>query len=221
MCRAHLVSGTRFSRHLNIFSTGNIMKILVSNKLTKGGGIMAYYPRLNSIYITERLKQRLYEINNYTITTVIAPMGFGKTTAVNWWAKRMVKGRSEAVVLRQMIVTNSVTDFWSGFCRAFKDYPELIEQMKALGFPKDATSMSLLSELLYDALSWSPCPIYFIMDDLHLLGKNTITSLILLLFRNLPDCVHFILLSRNQVFTEEERMRLGNLLCEIGQMISG
>lgn len=182
---------------------------------------MAYYPRLNSIYITERLKQRLYEINNYTITTVIAPMGFGKTTAVNWWAKRMVKGRSEAVVLRQMIVTNSVTDFWSGFCRAFKDYPELIEQMKALGFPKDATSMSLLSELLYDALSWSPCPIYFIMDDLHLLGKNTITSLILLLFRNLPDCVHFILLSRNQVFTEEERMRLGNLLCEIGQMISG
>lgn len=177
---------------------------------------MAYYPRLNNIFITERLKERLSEISNHPITTVTAPMGFGKTTAVNWWAKRLEKSRSEAVVLRQMIVTDSVTDFWSGFCRAFKGYPELIEQMKALGYPKDTPAMSLLSELLYDVLSGSPCPVYFIMDDLHLSEKSTVTPLLLLLSRNLPDCFHLILLSRNQIFNEEERMRLGNLNCEIG-----
>ena len=50
-------------------------------------------------------------------------MGFGKTTAVNWWAKRQAKSLSDAVILRQVIVTGSITDFWTGFCRAFKGYP--------------------------------------------------------------------------------------------------
>lgn len=177
---------------------------------------MTYYPRLNDIFITERLKERLSEISNRPITTVIAPMGFGKTTAVNWWVKRLKKSSREAVVLRQMIVTDSATDFWGGLCRAFKGYPELAEQMKSLGYPKDAPAMFLLSELLYDVLSGSPCPVYFIMDDLHLLEKGTITPLLLLFSRNLPDCLHLILLSRNQIFNEEERMRLGNLNCEIG-----
>lgn len=177
---------------------------------------MAYYPRLNDVFITERLKERLCEVNSHPITTVTAPMGFGKTTALNWWAKHLTKGRDKAVVLRQMIVTDSVTDFWSGFCRAFKGYPELSEQMKALGYPKDAPAMSLLSELIYDALSSSPCQVYFIMDDLHLLEKITVSPLLLLLSRNLPDCMHLILLSRNQIFNVEDRMRLGNLNCEIG-----
>lgn len=177
---------------------------------------MAYYPRLNDIYITERLRQRLSDMNRHPITRVTAPMGFGKTTAVNWWAKRLTKGHGEAIVLRQMIVTDSATDFWIGFCRAFKSYPELTEQMRALGYPKDAPAMSLLADMLSDTLSQSSCPVYFIMDDLHLLEKSTVTHLILLLSRNLPDHVHLILLSRNQIFNGEERMRLGNLLCEIG-----
>lgn len=176
---------------------------------------MSYYPHLNNIFITKRLKEKLSEITRYPVTTIIAPMGFGKTTAVNWWAKRLTKRRGEGVVLRQMIVTDSTTDFWSGFCRAFRGYPELTEQMKALGYPKDAPAMSLLSEMLYDTLSLSTCPVYIIMDDLHLLEKNTITPLLLQLSRNLPDCVHLILISRNQIFNEEERMRLGSMNWEI------
>lgn len=72
---------------------------------------MPYYPRLNYIYITKRLKQRLSEINKHPITTIIAPMGFGKTTAVNWWEKQLKKNHHNAIVLRQMIVTESLTDF--------------------------------------------------------------------------------------------------------------
>ena len=52
---------------------------------------MNYYPHLNDIFISERLKRRLNEVNTYPITTVIAPMGFGKTTAMNWWSKRQKK----------------------------------------------------------------------------------------------------------------------------------
>lgn len=176
---------------------------------------MNYYPHLNDIFISERLKRRLNEINTYPITTVIAPMGFGKTTAMNWWAKRQVKNQADAVILRQIIVTDSITDFWMGFCRAFKGYPELTEQMKALGYPQDATAISMLAELLDDALSPSASQIYIVMDDIHILQQKPLTSLLLFLSRSLPESVHIILLSRNQIFSEEERMRLGNLLGEI------
>jgi len=143
-------------------------------------------------------------------------MGFGKTTAVRWWAKHLPKSNPDAVILRQIIATDSTTDFWNGFCRAFKDYPELNEQMKVLGYPKDAGAVSVLAELLSDALHNSKSPLYFILDDLHILNQKSLTPMLLFLSRSLPDCVHMILLSRNQIFSEEERMRLGNLLCEIG-----
>lgn len=176
---------------------------------------MNYYSHLNDIFISERLKRRLNEMDGCPITTVIAPMGFGKTTAVNWWAKRQVKSQADAVILRQVIVTDSITDFWSGFCRAFKGYPVLTEQMKALGYPRDATAISMLAELLDDALSQSPSQIYIVMDDLHILQQKPLIPLLLFLSRSLPDCVHIILVSRNQIFNEEERMRLGHLLGEI------
>jgi len=174
-----------------------------------------YYSHLNDIFISERLKRRLNEISSYPITTVIAPMGFGKTTAMNWWSKRQVKSQADSVILRQIIVTNSITDFWMGFCRAFKGYPVLNEQMKALGYPQDASAISMLAELLDDALSPSTSQIYIVMDDLHILQQKPLVPMLLFLSRSLPDSVHIILLSRNQIFSEEERMRLGNLLGEI------
>ena len=62
---------------------------------------MSYYPHLNDIFITERLKNRLNEIRHHPFTTVIAPMGFGKTTAVRWWAEHLLKSNPNAVILRQ------------------------------------------------------------------------------------------------------------------------
>lgn len=176
---------------------------------------MNYYPNLNDIFISERLKRRLSEIDAHPITTVIAPMGFGKTTAMGWWSKRQVKKQKGTVILRQMIVTDSLTDFWRGFCRILKKYPVLAEQMKELGYPKDARSIALMAEILEDELSDSDKRFYFILDDLYILKEKPLIPLLLFLCRRLPDSIHIILLSRNQVFGEEERMHFGNLLCEI------
>lgn len=45
-------------------------------------------PKLNNIYISARLSEKLSRIPQHPITTIIAPMGYGKTTAVTWWADR-------------------------------------------------------------------------------------------------------------------------------------
>ena len=39
---------------------------------------------LNTIYISERLQESLRPISRCTMTAIVAPMGYGKITAVNW-----------------------------------------------------------------------------------------------------------------------------------------
>lgn len=175
---------------------------------------MTYYPRLNDIYITERLKQRLAVIDSASITTVIAPMGFGKTTAITWWIKKQNKYHPDWVVLRQMIDTPSISDFWTGLCRALRGYLALAEQLTALGFPGDIQSMSIMAELIKDALPETDSRIYYVLDDLHIFTDKRLASLLLYLSRRLENRIQIILLSRSQIFGEEERMRMGASLGE-------
>lgn len=46
---------------------------------------------LNTIYISERLHESLKPISHCTLTTVVAPMGYGKTTAINWYLAERTK----------------------------------------------------------------------------------------------------------------------------------
>lgn len=176
---------------------------------------MSFYPRLNDIYITQRLKHRLTVIGSASITTVIAPMGFGKTTAITWWMKQQNKYHPDWVILRQMIDTPSVTDFWTGLCRALRGYPALAEQLTALGFPGDTQAMSIMAELIKDALPETDKRIYYVLDDLHIFTDKRLAALLLYLSRRLENRIQFLLLSRSQILSEEERMRMGAGLGEI------
>ena len=51
---------------------------------------------LNTIYISERLQESLRPISRCALTTVVAPMGYGKTTAVNWYLGERAEGGAPA-----------------------------------------------------------------------------------------------------------------------------
>ena len=44
-----------------------------------------YRTDMNSIYISPRAQEALDPIAQCPLTTVVAPMGYGKTTAVQWF----------------------------------------------------------------------------------------------------------------------------------------
>ena len=176
---------------------------------------MARYPHLNDIYITDRLKERLKEIKDYRITTVIAPMGYGKTTAVKWWEKYYARKIPDAVIFRQIIATDSISDFWSGFCGALRDYPELSSSLQALGYPEDAHDMQVLEELLRDGIAAGNAPVYFVLDDVYILCHGALVELICYLMERLPEQIHMVLISRNEIFKDAVRLRLGSSLNEI------
>ena len=61
---------------------------------------------LNTIYISERMQEALRNIARCPLTEVVAPMGYGKTTAVGWY----LKDRAEverAVIIRISIYSDN------------------------------------------------------------------------------------------------------------------
>ena len=105
--------------------------------------------KLNTTYISGALAH----ISEYPVTSIVAPIGYGKTRAINWWADHCRKKKSDALILWRTIVTDSLTDFWRGFCRNLREWPELEKEMSALGFPADPQARQLMMELLTDALA--------------------------------------------------------------------
>ena len=53
---------------------------------------------LNTIYISERLQESLRPISRCAMTTVVAPMGYGKTTAVNWYLGEHAKAEALHII---------------------------------------------------------------------------------------------------------------------------
>ena len=66
---------------------------------------------LNTIYISERLQESLRPISRCAMTTVVAPMGYGKTTAVSWYLAERAK--AEALhIIRVSVYSDNLAIFW-------------------------------------------------------------------------------------------------------------
>ena len=171
--------------------------------------------KLNTTYISNSLAEKLTHISEYSVTTLVAPIGYGKTRALNWWADNCEKQLSDVTILRQMIVTNSFADCWRGFCRNLRAWQKLKTEMEELGTPTNLQSMGLMLELLYDAVEHTHKDIFYVIDDLHFLQDPAFTTLLLFLSTRLPENIHLVLSSRNMIFEQSDRLHLGAHLLEL------
>ncbi len=171
--------------------------------------------KLNRTYISQALAEKLLRISEYPVSAIVAPIGYGKTRAVSWWAETCQKQLPEARILRQSIVTDSLTDFWRGFCRSLRPWPELKAEMEELGMPAGPQSRGLLLELLWDAAADARQEIFYVIDDLHVLSNPAAAELLAFVSIHLPERMHLVLLSRNAIFDQVDRLRLGDRLWEL------
>lgn len=73
---------------------------------------------LNTIYISERLQESLRPISRYAMTTVVAPMGYGKTTAVNWYLEERTKAETLKTI-RISVYSDNLAILWKSVQEAF------------------------------------------------------------------------------------------------------
>lgn len=73
---------------------------------------------LNTIYISERLQESLRPISRCALTAVIASMGYGKTTAVNWYLAQREKAEAPRII-RISVYSDNLAIFWKSVQDAF------------------------------------------------------------------------------------------------------
>ena len=166
----------------------------------------------NTIYISERLQEALRPISRCALTAVVAPMGYGKTTAVNWYLAERRK-EENACIIRISVYSDNLAIFWKSVQDAFLraglsillDYP----------CPTDAAGGSLLADDLCHALAGEK-PCYLFIDDFHLLTDRRASLFLCMLANRLPINVHLIVASRDRFLPAAETVRLGAKVYQIG-----
>ncbi len=166
---------------------------------------------LNTVYVSERLQESLRGIQGSALTTIVAPMGYGKTTAINWYLSGL-KG-SGSKVIRISVYSDNLAIFWKSVQDAFShagfdflsDYP----------FPSDAAGESILADEICHVMSGGKNVFCFI-DDFHLMTDRRISDYICVLANRLPENVHLIIASRDSFIPTAEILRLGSRLHRIG-----
>ena len=167
---------------------------------------------LNATYISERLQESLRPISRCAMTTVVAPMGYGKTTAVSWYLDERVRAETARVV-RISVYSDNLAILWRSAQDAFA--------RAGLGFlreydcPADDVGGSMLADDLCHELA-GDVPCYLFLDDFHLLTDRRVTAFLCTLAGRLPGSVHLIVASRDRFLPAAETVRLGARVYQIG-----
>ena len=167
---------------------------------------------LNTVYISERLKECLRPLSRCALTTVVAPMGYGKTTAVNWYLGERERLES-ARIIRISVYSDNLAIFWKSVQDAFLHAG--LSLLQGYACPADTAGASLLTDDLCHALA-GKVPCYLFIDDFHLLTDDRTASFLCTLASRLPENVHLIVASRDRFLPSETVVRLGGKLCRIG-----
>ena len=167
---------------------------------------------LNTIYISERLQESLRPISRCALTTVVAPMGYGKTTAVNWYLEQQAKVHSLRIV-RISVYSDNLAIFWKSvqdaFARAGFDF------LRDYTCPTDTAGGGLLAdELCHELSGETAC--YIFIDDFHLLMDSRVSDFICTLANRIPSNVHLIVASRDRFLPAAETVRLGGKVYRVG-----
>ena len=167
---------------------------------------------LNTVYISERLQESLRPISRCAMTTVVAPMGYGKTTAVNWYLGE--RARAEPLhSIRISVYSDNLAIFWKSAQEAFAraGFPFLREYP----CPTDAAGGGLLIDDLCHVLAGETA-CYLFIDDFHLLTDKRASLFLCMLANRLPENVHLIVASRDRFLPAAEVVRLGARVYQIG-----
>ena len=167
---------------------------------------------LNTVYISERLQESLRPISRCALTTVVAPMGYGKTTAVNWYLAERA-GAEDVRIVRISVYSDNLAIFWKSVQDAFARAG--FDILREYPCPTDAAGGGLLADDLCHGLAGNTA-CYIFIDDFHLLLDQRATAFLCMLANRLPANVHLIVASRDRFLPDAETVRLGAKVYPLG-----
>lgn len=167
---------------------------------------------LNTLYFSDRLQAELRGIGRHALTLVVAPMGYGKTTAVNWYLGECAQQPGTRVV-RISMYSDSLPIFWQSVQYAFDRAG--YDVLQGYDCPQDAATAAMLIDDLNDALA-GPDACYIFLDDFHLLQDHRSTVFLVKWALRLPENVHIIVATRDRHPWDNALVQLSSRVCIFG-----
>lgn len=161
-------------------------------------------------FFTPRLLKKLDAVTQYPLTVMVAPGGYGKTTALGSYIARAGK---DVCVLRVPIYTASLDAFWDGLTIAVEPLtPEGARELAALGFPHGELERIDVLRLIHRIMEEQSGgeEVVVILDDYHIVACDSLYELFCMLARDLPERLHLVIASRRAVVHSQDLIWLGD-----------
>jgi LuxR family maltose regulon positive regulatory protein len=164
-------------------------------------------------YVPDKLRVKLEQIHEFPLTTIVAPAGYGKTTAVSVFAESLPPERK---VFRLNVLSGSSAEFWRDLAGLFSSYAkDFSEALLKLGIPGDIAAQRELLRLLGDAFGGHKNDAYVIIDDFHRMQGQAPQGFFAFICRQLLKHIHIVILSRAPVLEPDDRFLLSGHINEI------
>lgn len=141
-----------------------------------------------------RIYQVLDRMEDYPISVIIAPWGYGKTMAVTDYF-RQGKRKYVWITMTAPIKISDVDYFWLLFTHALRpEYPALASRLETLGFPKDMMQFfHFIEEMQSQEIDED---LYIVIDDFQNINVVEIHYFISQIVQAGIHKIHLVLLSR-------------------------
>jgi LuxR family maltose regulon positive regulatory protein len=164
-------------------------------------------PTINKHIVSrERLLQKLQRGAETKLTLIVAPAGYGKTTAVLDWLSNC---GIPSAWLSVDAYDNNPALFWRYFCAALDEVAQGISKSVEYVF----TTPELLEanthiNILIDRMAELKSDVLLVVDDLHLISDPSILEGLSYLISYLPEKMHLMMISRTKPGLETVKHRI-------------
>jgi LuxR family maltose regulon positive regulatory protein len=179
---------------------------------------MRYFPSSVSLkqtlYLPQSLEENLSKIFEYPCTAIIAPTGFGKTTAIREFVRRMRGGEySGTIFLSQTILEGEDSYFWEDFAAMFEDInPDFACSLKELGLPVKASALRRFRESFNRLFCSVSRRVIIVIDAGSFIPNEEARGFLEYLIKVLPDTFHVVLVSRQSMLSRQSLSQYYSLI---------
>ncbi|KAA0941027.1 hypothetical protein FQ087_21515 [Sporosarcina sp. ANT_H38] len=162
-------------------------------------------------------RQRLVDLLRYSgpkrLTVVRAPAGYGKTTLLSQWFSQ---SNEPVAWLSIDVIDNDPIRFWKYFVHTLSNtLPDEID-LSLLSLINEQSPYELLVDSLLNEINSLQCTIHIVIEDYHLIGKQSIHEMLIRFINYLPNNARMYVTSRTELPLPIAKWRVKAWLTEIG-----
>ena len=158
------------------------------------------------IYLSEKLKAKLDKIINYPLTSIEAPIGYGKTKSCREYLEH-----SKFSYVWKNISGRDCGVCWQQFCDALSIVDNSVsEKLKSYGMPENNAAAERAAEVIAQIRREEP--VIIVIDTILDRIQESMSYFLEILARKNMPFLHFVFISRTRFRNHREELRMKQLL---------